>query len=344
MGINWGEVQTKSKQKADEVLGKGGRDERLLNLNKTNTIQFVFVPDLTEGASGIKINEVFGQYNFLDRMGKNHFAGTAPHTLPQKDGQELDDVVLERKKELYGNIDNKMFGSMYPKIRALFNVYVVDDTENPENNGTFKVINCGYTPQRAGKDGNIIAKSGAPIRKFFESLQDSPDGEEVTTKKLGKKNNVTYPLPTIMGMSPDGYVLCQIDITKTGDTAPDYDFSHELNEENLFNLKGEDEIMELITEKAHDLTEFIEEPKSRQELNSMVDKHLLGITTSNSVDMSEVDDDPLGEDEGDDDEIPMEHPTDVKPESTKESKPEESKDLGEGEISDADLDALLNED
>jgi len=243
-------------QKQSQQMSGGGnvKNPNILNCNRKTTIYFKLTPSFdSEGKA--KISKPFGVYNFkLTKSGRRYYAGTAPSSLG------LDDVIIQKRNEHFNNGEKDVGARMYPEARALYSIFVISDSDQPENNAKFMVLNTG------NKEKSEYGK-GSPFRNFIEDAKSDPDEP--------KSLNDIYS----MG---DVDLRIRMDIDKTDSGIPDITYKWVRKvDENPFSKV--DDIAEFFKKNALDLDQEVEQPKSDEELLSLYRKHILGVTVENET-------------------------------------------------------------
>jgi hypothetical protein len=144
------------------------------------------------------------------------------------------------------------FSGVYRSEKWLINVYVIDDPQNPENNGKVKIL-------RAGKQ----------LKKVIDAAITGEDADEFGSR--------------VFDLSPDGVNL-KLKVEKQGDY-PTYTSSR-FAAVNALDLSDAEQ--EKILGECFDLTEVFQS-KTFDELTAMMNEHILGKTEATTLPESEVD-------------------------------------------------------
>lgn len=250
-------------------------DENFLSFVAGNTYLLRLLPNMANPASETFVD--YEEYGFTSLTGAYIYAGRTPNSVGRKD--IVKDLQWKTYSEGLKNHDEelkKRSYTLFPQKKQMVNVYVIDDPVNPENNGSVKILR--YSSKRN--------KLGEPISPIFAKIYDAVHGDN--SKDIGKR---------AFDLTANGVSLA-IKVKKNSGGWNDYS-------ESSFKFPSDlglsvDEIKGIYGQ-TKDLSTFIPEVKSDEDLNTILAIHWYGTevasTTEESLDLSS------GLDE--DDEIPM---------------------------------------
>ena len=168
----------------------------------------------------------------------------------------------------------------------MVNVYVIDDPEHPENNGTVKILR--YSAK--------MRKDGSPASPLYGKIHDGVFGDD--RDEIGKN---------AFDLTANG-VNFAIKVEENDGGWHDYANSKFKFPSDLG--LSETEIAELY-ESTYDLEEFIPDAKSDEELKAILDEHWFGRTSNHSYESADLsggvedDDIPMVFDDSDESEEDM---------------------------------------
>lgn len=235
----------------------------------------IVAPSADKLNEGYRLKRYYWINNFNSRKvtdkdgnGKYINLGTSPRSLDES----KECPVVKMQQELWDQGESDLAKVLYPRRRLLLNVLVLDNDENPEWNGSIKVLDV--TAKESYKDRNGIERDGSPVCFAFDKAVAEKDG-------------------SIFDLSKEGSTLV-IKIKKNGRGG---DWSAEFlpvdeggkstgwakNSKNIENVRS----------KAFNLQEFIPEPFDADKVIQLLNTHLLckEDTSSPSSLFSDDDDD-----------------------------------------------------
>ena len=238
------------------------RDERLIGCNETKTIIFRFIPDYT-GDKAI-FNLAYNSNMFKAKFGKsgNVYLGASPTLWGEVDH------VAEIKSELY-NADNDAYKELFPSERVRGNVFIVEDTSvdsDDKGRGQIRVLDMG-NKQPYGDN----PRTGSPYVKFLNKVLADEDS--------GVKKEANF-----FDLTKSGTTI-KMTIVKPKDAMPEIEFSiYHGKKDAFFDKMTQEKAMKLMKEHSHDLMEMTidKTPKTRAEIETIINTRLLGISTSSS--------------------------------------------------------------
>lgn len=265
------------------------RDERLLDLrvktNEERTIYFRMFPDFTNREKP-SYYLPYKIYSFKSPItGKRQYAGISPSVY----GEE--DYWRKRQGEIFEMGNKDVAKLMYPTEKRYVNVYVIKDTANPENDGQFKVMNYGAKPVDPQRP-----RSGSPMMKCLTSVLEDDDNE-ITRRNLYSlgEDGVTLKM-TMKGPQTDsGFVDIEVKAFDVGKKV-----------QGFTSLKPEEQ-MKAYTEIAVNLFDLLDEVKSEDTLEEIIQKYLLGNNPQASASNNPPQQNSanyFGSDDDEDDDIP----------------------------------------
>lgn len=287
------------------VKNANSRDSRLLDCNRNTVIHMRIYPDCSESGT-LKLGLPYKTFKVKNPIGggRDIYAGIDPQPIT---GEEH--AFKKWQKELYTQGRKEQANKMWPTERAYVNCYIIDDSENPDNNGKHMVKNYGNIPTDPKRP-----KAGSPFFKFLQELRE--------------EDNI--PVSQIYSLGEDG-VTIKMTITKGSDKEPPELKYKVATNTDQFDFKGfgktyKSKECTTLYAQAHPLSEFLDEPKSFDELEKIYHTHILGVGSDNaspSLSNMELN---LPQDEDEDDDIPMGNPTQSETKLTKDSEPDEDSD------------------
>lgn len=322
------EDYNKNEKKRDSA--SNGRDSRVLTIKPAKKpYKLRLLPNLA-ARQLILHSEV---YEWKNRQGKYVWAGYSPRTFDADVSR--DTIAYEvARDELYEDGRNDIAKCLFPIPYDFVNVLVIQDPNEPENNGTVRALRYKAKPRLPDYEG-----SGSPIH-----LAISDQIEEAGPK-------------TIFGSGSDTMVLRLM--VKPGSVG--YEYTPELEE------AGEEIDLKALQDEAIDLFELVEQPFTEEKMRDTIQQRLLMKRSRNKrftdnggdddVTTDGSDDAPLAglpshsePEEGSDSDAKSEEKSEAPSESTdeksdaksdeKKSEPESTEDAASKEVSDK-LDSLM---
>lgn len=263
-------VNESSKEENTKVV-----DENFLQLSAGHTYTFRLLPNIHNPAKTFTSYEEYG-FKSVDG-GRYIYAGRTPHSVGKKDIiKDLQWATYSEAKKVGDEVGMKRSYELFPQQKQMVNVYMVDNTENPDLNGTVKILRYSAKTN----------KDKVPSSPIFGKIYDGIFGSDKS--EIGKR---------AFDLSGDG-VNFQIKVEKNAGGWNDYSKSSFKFPSSLGLT--EERIAEIYKE-TKDLETFIPEVKSDEDLKSLLDVHWYGRVSENSTESSVLDMD---------DDIPM-HNTSV---------------------------------
>ncbi len=260
------------------------RDERIMDTKGTRTIYFRMFPDMV--SENVKFDLPYN-INIIKSVvtGKNIYAGTNPSYVGR------DDFWKEKQLDLWDQDQMDKAKLLYPTPRKVVNVYIIKDTGDEENNGKFKVYAYNNKPVDPKRP-----KAGSPIPKGIDRFLKRME-EEWDDKK--GKNPFNFPMKNFYSLGEDG-VTFRMEIVESQNKNEFADVTVSVIKagEPVAGFVGlpQDSLLKVYKKKGYALEEFVDEPKSDEELEKIYKRHVLGISSnSNSNYFDGVDDDEDGE-------------------------------------------------
>ena len=262
-------------QKIEENLAIGGkkRDERLLNCKGTRTIYFRMIPRITKKeGGGITMMKYYpyivNSFKSL-KTGNMVYVGTNPSVRGRPD------FWKDRQQELWDSGDKDRAKLLFPTPKRLVNVYVIKDTGDESNNKQFKMWDSTAKPTDPDRP-----RAGSPMIKCLQSLQEELGDEynENIIYSLGTKG-ITFKMTIVTPKNPKEFVDVNVIALPEGSTI------------DGFSGVPDDpqKLGKIYMEKTYDFDEFIEEPKSEEELWKIYNTHILCVENKAKADLSMLD-------------------------------------------------------
>ena len=284
------ETQTTQLEDNNAQTSTSKRDERILDLrvktNEERTIYFRMFPDFTNREKP-SYYLPYKIYSFKSPItNKRQYAGISPSVH----GGE--DYWRKRQGEIFESGNKDVGKLMYPTEKRFVNVYVIKDTLHPENDGEFKVMNYGAKPVDANR-----ARSGSPMMKCLTNVLEDEDNE-ITRRNLYSlgEDGVTLKM-TMKGPNSDaGFVDIEVQA---------FDIGKKVQGFTALPAKQQ---MKAYTEVAANLFDLLDEVKTEDVLEGIIQKYLLGTNgakdETSQPKQAATNYFDAGEDEDKDDEIP----------------------------------------
>jgi len=279
-----GKIKEIEDEKNKEEESKFVRDKRILKLNKNATYigtLLPYKPDLT------KTFERYSKIGFMSPVNEKYiFLGRSPGDVGVKEDIVRNTQWAEYQKAVEAGDETarKAACKLIPQKERLVNFYlhkVIGDDTQKEKEGTVVVL--AY-PAQTDKEGN-------PSSEIFKKIHNAVWGDKA--KKIGER---------AFDMTEKGKVLV-IKVTEKAKFNNYSETEFDDIDEEMVKTKAQ---IEEIEKSTHNLSEFIPEVKSQDELKKLLDEYWHGTnpSTDDSLDSSETPDDddiPGLEDTGDDD-------------------------------------------
>lgn len=235
---------------------KGGYkgDPRLLTLKKNCTYTIRLIPNINDSPNTFV---TFKEIGFTSRVtGSYVYGGRSPLDagLKKDPFKETQWDHYSKANERGDEVEKKASYKLLPQRKQLVNGYLVsvigEDPEAKEKIGSVVVIRY---PAQVDKEGN-------PLSDIYKRIYSALYGDKA--KKIGKKS---------LDLSPEGRSL----VIKVTEKAGYNNYSEtEFDEAEDLNLSKERTLE--ILKSAHNLTEFIPEVKSGEDIKDLLDKHWFG--------------------------------------------------------------------
>lgn len=315
MSLNLEDIinQVKAVEETKIQKEKGGYkgDPRILKFKKNCTYVLRLIPYIKD------VNNTFVTYKEVGFKspvdGTYVYGGRSPQDAGIKEDlfKKTQWDHYSKAKERGDEVEQKASYKLLPQRKQVVNAYLVsvegDDADAKEKVG--EVVAVPY-PAQVDREGN-------PISDIYKKIHTAIFGE--MSKKIGAK---------ALDLSEKGRSL----IVKVTEKAGFNNYS-ETTFDDAENLGLNDGQIREILNKAHDLTEFIPEVKSQDEVQAILDKHWFGTSASP--------DDELEPDEQEEEKVVA-----TKKKIDLTTKPEDDEiPMGKSKSDDLDdLDALLSDD
>lgn len=269
-------VETLNEEKVKEeeraAQSSGQADENFLSLNAGHTYLVRLLPNIANKAKTFTSYEEYGFNSIND--GKYVRVGRTPKSVGKSD--PIKDLQWEEYSKAKASGDEegmKRSYKLFPQSKQLVNVYIVDNTENPEFNGTVKILRYS---SKTGKDGN-------PISPIFSKIHAAVFGDD--KGDIGKR---------AFDLSASGVSL-SIKVKKNSGGWNDYS-------ETSFKYPSDIGLTDVQIKEVYsttkDLETFIPEVKSESEIKELIAEHWhgrpLGVEESSLSDNSD-DEIPMGD-------------------------------------------------
>lgn len=276
--------------------GKKGRHEKLLDCNRSKTVIFRMFPDCM-GERAIT-HLPYSNYSFTSPVdGKGVYLGISPTLF----GRE--DFVRKYQGELW-SANPEEAKLLFPKERGRVNIFVLEDSEDEDAKGTFKVWDYSAKQPQEGKP-----RTGAPFIKFLNKIKADEEIDSSSRMLYSlEKEGITIKMTIEKGDGPNDF--------------PQFEFEIYHGPKNkIFDKNTEAKVKKIYQGKGTNLLEMFEEPPTDEELEKTLNKRLLGLSTQSPISSRNTEPD-LSDDE-DDDDIPMDFGSDDDTPEPKVSKPKE---------------------
>jgi hypothetical protein len=277
------------KEENERESSKSGRDSRILSLKPNKK------PYLLRLIPNVKARQVIlraSVYEWKNRAGKYVWGGYSPATFNPKISRES--IVYETvRDELYEAGRKDQAQCLFPIPYSLVNVLVVQDPNEPANNGTIKAFRYKSKPRLKEYEG-----SGSPIHLAIDDQMEEGGAASVFGKS-GKTQILRL-------------------LVKKGSAGHEYTPEMVDADEEIDYSDFDDQII--------DLLELVEKPFSEEKMKETVQTRLLMKRSRRSTFLDDNGDNDVGMDDNDD--LPLEGLEDhSEPETSKSetSKSETSK-------------------
>ena len=266
--LNLEDILNKVKQVEETSINKeksGSKDARLLTFKKGNTYTLRLVPKIIKEVDNIAVTwKEIGFPSVID--GSYIYGGRSPQDAGIKDDPfKTTQWSAYTKAKESGDADaQKRSYKLIPNRKQVMNAYLVsvegDDADSKAKVGTVVVIKY---PAQVDKDGN-------PVSDIFKKIHGALMGDMV--KKIGTK---------AVDLSEKGKSL----IIKVTDKAGFNNYDTMFDDSESLDLTPA-KITELI-ESGHNLTEFVPEVKTTEEIRKILDTHWFGNSATSDGDLDE---------------------------------------------------------
>jgi hypothetical protein len=258
------EAQTEKLEANNAQTSTVKRDERIIDLrvktNEERTIYFRMFPDFTDREKP-SYYLPYKIYSFKSPItNKRQYAGISPSVYGG------DDYWRKRQGEIFEAGNKDVAKLMYPTDKRYVNVYIIKDTLYAENDGQFKVMNYGAKPVDPNRP-----RSGSPMMKCLTNVLEDEDND-ITRRNLYSlgKDGVTLKM-TMKGPSSDqGFVDIEVQAFDIGKKV-----------QGFTALPPKDQ-MNAYTEVAANLFELLDEVKTEEVLEEIIQKYLIGSNGANN--------------------------------------------------------------
>jgi len=197
------------------------------------------------------------QHVFKSNVNGKFISTLCPHTYGEKC------PIDEYRSKVYNGKNETLIDQSRPLKRTekwLYNVYVIKDPSNPENQGQIKILNAG-----------------AQLQKIIQNAIDGDDADEFGAHK-------------IFNLSPTGCNL-RIKVEKNDGGYPTYVASKFVSPSEIEGLDDLDEVYGKFKS-----LDTIFQPKSYDEIKKLLDVHFFGKDETTS-DVADIDDEDDSDDE-----------------------------------------------
>lgn len=225
-------------------------DENFLSLSAGHTYLLRLLPNVANKA---KTFAPYEEYGFkCVNTGHYKYLGQTPTSVGRKDlVRDIQWKTYSEAKDAGDEAEMKRSYSLFPQKKQMVNVYVVENTENPELNGTVKILRYSA---KTGKDGS-------PVSPIFSKIHAAIFGDD--KKEIGKR---------AFDLTANG-VSFSIKVKKNSGGWNDYS-------ESSFKFPSdigltESQISEIYS-STKDLEKFLPDVKTDSELKELMDIHWFG--------------------------------------------------------------------
>jgi hypothetical protein len=250
---------------------KGGYkgDPRLLKFKKNCSYTLRLVPSIKDASNNFVAYKEIGFNSRVD--GKYVFGGRAPQDAGLKEDlfKETQWKHFSDAKERGDEVEKTASYKLFPQRKELMNAYLVsvegEDAEAKEKIG--QVIVISYPAQ--------VSKDGVPMSDIYKKIHAAIFGD--MAKKIGSK---------ALDLSAKGRSL----IVKVTEKAGYHNYSETAFDDAEDLGLSEAQIKEILG-KIYNLSEFVPEVKTKEEIKDIVDKQWHGFDASTEDDL-EPDEEP----------------------------------------------------
>lgn len=253
---------------------KGGfkGDERLLNLKKNNTYTIRLLPNVKDPDNSFV---TYKEVGFVSRITNQFvYGGRSPSDV----GLGKEDLFkstqwnhFSNAKERGDEAEQKTSYKLLPQRKQLVNAYLVkvegDDAEGKEKIG--KVIVLKYNAQ--------LNKENLPVSDIFKRIHAAIWGDKA--KKIGSR---------AFDLSPRGRSLTIKVTEKAG-----YNNYSETEFEDAEDIGLTPERIQEIMDNTHDLTSFVPEVKTPDEIKKLLDTHWYGVSANPDDEVDDSEPEPV---------------------------------------------------
>ena len=304
----YAQAETNTSSLAEKQDTKYKRDPRLLDMQKSKVVYFRMFPDATGETPMTYLHHKVYSFESVS-TGKRVYGGISPSLWDKPD------FLQAKQQELFDQQQKEKAMLLYPTDKRLVNIFVIEDSSDEDNNGKFKVLNYSAKPEDPKRP-----RSGSPLIKFINKLLNDEDSD-ITTRQL-------------YSMGEDGVTIKMT--IKEGANWPEFEFDAYTGKKvKGFNGFPTDKLVKIYTEKASNLMDMLDEPKTDEDLLKLYNQHVLGVSTPQNTNGFGGVDDLIDEDsvvESEVDDIPMD----------KVEAPNPKKEVVETDEDELDVDALLS--
>lgn len=265
--------QIKEVEETNIQKEKGGYkgDPRLLTLKKNCTYVIRLIPNINDSPNTFV---TFKEIGFTSRVTNAYvYGGRSPQDagLKKDPFKETQWDHYSKANERGDDAEKKASYKLLPQRKQLVNGYLVsvvgEDPEAKEKIGSVVVVRY---PAQVDKEGN-------PLSDIYKRIYSALYGDKA--KKIGKKS---------LDLSSEGRSLI-IKVTEKGG----YNNYSETEFDEAEDLGLSKERIQEIHKSAHDLTEFIPEVKSNEEIKELLDKHWFGTSANLDDELEDEEDEPV---------------------------------------------------
>lgn len=263
------EIETSDVQRTKEAMAQG-RNPAFLQLKKKQTVRVVMLPYKPNPKNTFVTYEKLGFFN------KSENTYVELGLSPRSKGIRRDPVstlqweTYNAAKKAGDENAQKRSYDLLPKREEMVNVLILEDSDNPDNVGTVKVL----------KYGAALNSDGQPISVIYSKIRDGVFGAK--KEKIGKRAFLTTKFPEVRPLV--------ISVKEKGGFNDYSDTSFDDAEEHNFTTE---EIEEFYSQ-CYDLEQFVPELKSNEELQQLLNDFWF---QTDAAKEDEVDDDDVDDDD-----------------------------------------------
>ena len=265
--LNLEDILSKVKQVEETKVNQeksGGKDVRVLTFKKGSTYTLRLIPNINDVDNTFVSWKEIGFPSVVD--GSYIYGGRSPQDAGIKDDlfKTTQWSTYSKAKEQGDEDGKKRSYKLIPSRKQVGNAYLVsvegDDAESKAKVGSVVVVRY---PAQVDKDGN-------PMSDIYKKIHSAIFGD--MAKKIGTK---------ALDLSEKGKSL----IIKVTDKAGFNNYDTMFDDSETLGLTPTK--IEEVLKSAHDLTEFVPEVKSTDEIRKILDTHWFGNNAASDSDLEE---------------------------------------------------------